>query len=70
MALRLNMPGFVAAGFLATMFLPGCGGGSPTSETAAVGPPRSEVDYQKQQEQSRKEKPGRPGARTPKGPAR
>ncbi len=56
MSTRSGIVGLVAGSFLAMIILPGCGGGSPTTgDTAAVEAPKSEVEYQKQQEQLRKD---------------
>ncbi len=55
MSTRSQIASLIAAGFLATMILPGCGGSSPpTSETAAVPAPQSEVEYLQQQEKLKK----------------
>ena len=56
MSTRSQIVNLIAAGFLATMILPGCGGSSPTTSETAVAPaPQSEVEYLQQQEKLRKD---------------
>lgn len=56
MSTRSEIIALVAGGFLATMILPGCGGSTPPQGDAKVTEaPGSEVDFQKQQEQQRKD---------------
>ena len=53
---RLGILGLCAGSLIASSLMTGCGGSAPaTAEVSAVPIPTSEVDYQKQQDQMRKE---------------
>ena len=71
MSTRSEIIALVAGGFLATMILLGCGGSSPPTDAAKVAEaPRSEVDFQKQQEQQRKDNLSRAKSGASKGARR
>ncbi len=68
MSARPVIVGLIATGFLATLSLPGCGGGTPsTNATPVAEAPKSEEDYQKQQEQLRKDNLSRAKSGASKG---